>query len=231
MNWLSKSRASAAPAAVPMARTGPSGPVSAERNVRLSNGLKEFLWLLSDVKHGRLLDMGPVWQATVGFFVERGFRVYTEDLLRCWTEYRGVEEERLRNTPAGEEPKPVPPSVLAERFMELALGYPPENFHAVLAWDIFDYLDGDLMSRVISRLHDILRPGGAILAIFHSRPAERFHRYRVMDAQSVELLPVPSVVPQDRVFQNREILSRFGQFRSSKTFVGRDQLREGLFLK
>jgi hypothetical protein len=34
-----------------------------------------------------------------------------------------------------------------------------------------------------------------------------------------------------RIFQNREILDIFGKFRSSKTFVGRDQVREALFLK
>jgi hypothetical protein len=34
-----------------------------------------------------------------------------------------------------------------------------------------------------------------------------------------------------RVFQNREILDIFGKFRSSKTFVGRDQVREALLLK
>jgi hypothetical protein len=33
------------------------------------------------------------------------------------------------------------------------------------------------------------------------------------------------------VFQNREILDIFSEFRTSKTFVGRDQVREALFLK
>jgi hypothetical protein len=34
-----------------------------------------------------------------------------------------------------------------------------------------------------------------------------------------------------RTFQNREILNLFSRFRSAKTFVGRDQVREGLFIK
>ena len=41
----------------------------------------------------------------------------------------------------------------------------------------------------------------------------------------------PTLAVHARVFQNREILDSFGQFRTSKTFVGRDQIREGLFLK
>jgi hypothetical protein len=83
----------------------------------------------------------------------------------------------------------------------------------------------------MERISHLLHPGGAVLALFHSRPAERFHRYRIIDSQNVELLPAPTLAVHSHVFQNREILSLFGQFRSSKTFVGRDQVREGLFLK
>src|SRR5207245_6615716 len=57
-----------------------SGPAYA-LGVRLSNGLKEFLWHLNGIGNGSVLDLGPVWQTTVSFFVERGFKVYTEDLL------------------------------------------------------------------------------------------------------------------------------------------------------
>jgi hypothetical protein len=77
----------------------------------------------------------------------------------------------------------------------------------------------------------VLQPGGAILAMFHSRTPDRFHRYRIADPQSIELVPSPTLAVHARTFQNREILDFFGKFRSSKTFVGRDQLREGLFLK
>jgi hypothetical protein len=41
----------------------------------------------------------------------------------------------------------------------------------------------------------------------------------------------PPLFTVERVFQNREILNLFSRFHSSKTFVGRDQIREGLFLK
>ncbi len=231
MNWPAKPRAaSTAPPHQPSG-PGPAAPISASKNVRQSNGLKDFLWLLSDVKNGRILDLGPVWQSTVGFFVDRGFRVSTEDLLRSWKDFLNVTEEELRAAPIGRENGEMNPGVLAERFLENALVYPEESFHAVLAWDIFDYLEVELMERVVKRLYELLRPGGAILAIFHSRPADRFHRYRIVEAQSIEILPAPPLVQHQRIFQNRQLLDLFEQFRSSKTYVGRDQLREGLFLK
>jgi hypothetical protein len=232
MNWMAKPRFSGGAAATTRlaAKPGPAAAAPAA-NVRVSNGLKEFLWLISDVRNGRILDLGQVSQATLTFFIEKGYRVSTEDFLRSWKEFLIAEEERLRIAPVGEEREKISQAILAEKFLETTLQYPEESFHGILAWDLFDYFDAELMPRVIERLYTLLHPAGSVLALFHSRPAERFHRYRVVDAQSIELLPAPTLAVHARVFRNREILDLFGKFRSSKTFVGRDQLREGLFLK
>jgi SAM-dependent methyltransferase len=231
MNWMSKTRPGVAAAAPAPSKPGPASSQSSSANVRISNSLKEFLGLINDASRGRVLDLGPVWQSTVSFFVDKRFRVSTEDLLRNWKDFLTAEEERLRTAPVGSETGKVSPAMLAEKFLEGALQYPEESFHGVLAWDLLDYFDAEVVPRLMERLFRILRPGGALLALFHSRPAERFHRYRIMDSQTVELLPAPTLAVHAHVFQNREILDLFAQFRSSKTFVGRDQVREALFLK
>ncbi|HKV04919.1 MAG TPA: class I SAM-dependent methyltransferase [Candidatus Acidoferrales bacterium] len=233
MSWTAKSRSGGAAAATgaALAKPGPVASVSTSQNARVSNGLKEFLWLINDIPHGRVLDLGPVWQSTVSFFVEQGFRVSTEDILRTWKDFLLAEEEQLRMAPIGQESEKASQEMLAAKFLEGALRYPQESFHGVLAWDLFDYLDPEVVPSLMDRLSAILHPGGAVLALFHSRPTERFHRYRVVDNQTVELLASPTIAVHAHVFQNREILGLFGQFRSSKTFVGRDQVREGLFLK
>jgi hypothetical protein len=233
MNWTAKTRASAATATTPSSKPGPTATAVAgsAASVRTSNGLKEFLWLISDAKRGRILDLGPVWQTTVNFFIEKGYRLSTEDLLRAWKEFLTTEEEQLRKAPVGMETGKVSQAALADKFLETALQYPAESFHGVLAWDLLDYFDSEVLSRVMERLYELLHPAGAVLALFHSRTAERFHRYRIHDAQTIEVLPSPTLAVHARVFQNREILDLFTKFRSSKTFVGRDQVREGLFLK
>jgi hypothetical protein len=213
------------------AATSRAGPALAPPGGRLSNGLKEFLWHLDGIEHGNLLDLGPVWQSTVSFFVERGFKVYTEDLLGAWKDFLGVEEERLRDLPPGEDASEMMPAARAERFLRGSMQYPRETFDALLAWDLLDYLDKELVMRLVDRLAELLKPGGVVLALFHSRKPEGFHRYRVLDGQHVELLPVSILVQAQRTYQNREILDLFNRFHSSKTFVGRDQLREGLFIK
>jgi hypothetical protein len=229
MNWTAKARTATA-VAPSTVKPGPTPAAAPHKNARVSNGMKEFLWLISDIQRGRVLDLGPVWQSTINFFIERGYRISTEDLLRAWKEFLTTEEERLRQAPVGEADR-VSQAALAGKFLETAMQYPEDSYHGVLAWDLFDYLDAELLPRLMSRIYKILAPGGAVLALFHSRPPERFHRYRIVDNQTIEMLPAPTLAMHARVFQNREILDIFGEFRSSKTFVGRDQVREGLFLK
>jgi hypothetical protein len=231
MNWMAKTRPSAMATAAAPSGPGHGVPGNPPANFRISNGLKEFLWLISDAPHGRVLDLGPVWQATVTFFVEKGYRISAEDLLRSWKDFLTAEEDRLRIAAAGTHAEKVSPPMLAEKFLESALEYPRESFHGALVWDLFDYFDPAIVSRVMDRLFGILHPGGVVLALFHSRPVERFHRYRIVDSQTIELLPASTLAVHAHVFQNREILDLFGKFRSSKTFVSRDQVREGLFLK
>jgi hypothetical protein len=245
MNWMAKARPSppattpakaAAAAAAPSRATAKPGPTASPSptpaaNVRISNALKEFLWLLSDVPRARILDLGPAWQSTITFFIEKGYRVSSEDMLHEWKDFLTTEEERLRTAPVGEETERRSLPALAEKFIETSLTYPDESVHGVLLWDLLDYFDPAVVPALMDRLYSMLHPGGTVLAHFHSRPAERFHRYRIMDGQTVELVPAPTLAVHAHVFQNREILDLFGKFRSSKTFVGRDQVREALFIK
>jgi hypothetical protein len=230
MNWMAKTRPNGAATAPMRTTSGPSTSPSTNSNVRVSNGLKEFLWLISDVPHGRVLDLGPVWQSTVAFFIEKGYRISTEDLLRTWKDFQTEEEERQRATTSAQA-EPITQAMFAEKFLEKALQYPSEHFHGVLAWDLLDYFDPQVVPFLLERLFTCLYPGGVVLTLFHSRTAERYHRYRIVDSQTIELVPSPTIAVHAHVFQNRELMELFGKFRSSKTFVGRDQVRESLFLK
>jgi hypothetical protein len=210
-------------------------PSPASGNLRASNGLKDFLWLVGDVKNGHVLDLGPVSQATVSFFTGRGFKVYTEDLLRGWKEFLAGEEKRLRAAPVAEvegaPPEEFSKAALAARFVDSSVAYPAGTFHAILLWDLLDYLDAELLPPLVARLHALMQGGGVMLGLFHSRKPDAFHRYRIADTSNIELVPAPAQLPHARQFQNRDLMNLFSAFRSSKTFVGRDQIREALFLK
>jgi hypothetical protein len=221
------------PAAAVAVATGkaPGTSAAAPKDARQSNGLKEFLWQLDGIGHGHLLDLGPARQTTITFFIDRGFKVYTEDMLATWQYFLVEEEQRTKKLPAGADRSGLTPEGRARRFLETTMLYPQDTFDAVLMWDILDYVDGDLMTRLAGRITSLVRDGGVVFAMFHTRKPELFHRYRVLDAQSLELIPASCPFQPQRVFQNREISNLFCRYRSSKMFVGRDQLREGLFVK
>jgi hypothetical protein len=204
-------------------------PSFAPRETRGSNSLKDFLWHLSGIGRGNLLDLGPVWQSTVTFFIERGFKVSTEDVLMGWKQFSKEDEQRQASLPADAER--ATRAELAKAFLETSLQYAPGSFDAVLAWDVLDYLEDDTMKLVAERLRSLVREGGVILAMFHSKRPQQFQRYRILDEKTLEMVSSTSIFPMARVFQNREISDLFARFHTSKTYLGRDQLREGLFVK
>jgi cyclopropane fatty-acyl-phospholipid synthase-like methyltransferase len=200
-------------------------------STRLSNGLKEFLWNLDGLGRGTLLDVGSAWQTTLSFFIERGFRVSSEDLLRGWKAFLTEEETRLRENASACESLDMTPNGRATRFLADNLQYPRSSFDAVLLWDLLDYLEPALVKQIVAQMTELLRPGGVVFAMFHSKKPEGFQRYRVADSNTLQVISAAVICPAQKVYQNREIQDLFGRFRTMKSFVGRDQLRETLFIK
>src|SRR5947209_10136737 len=215
----------------PISAVGPTRAPEQNESTRVSNGLKEFLWNLDGLGRGTLLDLGPAWQTTLSFFIERGFRVSSEDILRGWKAFLMEEEARLREDAAARESLDMTANGRAKRFLAENLQYPRASFDAVLLWDLLDYLEPVLVKQIVATLTELLRPGGVVFAIFHSKKPEGFQRYRVVDANTLQMVPTPVLCPAQKVYQNREIQDLFGRYRTVKSFVGRDQLRETLFIK
>lgn len=202
-----------------------------QETTRVSNGLKEFLWNLEGLGRGTMLDLGPAWQTTLNFFIERGFRVTSDDLLRDWADFLAQESANKKPDMTAEEFAQRTPEALAKKFLQANLQYPVSSFDALLLWDSLDYVEPALAKPLVAHLTEILRPGGVVLGMFHSKKPEGFQRYRVMDTNTLQVLSAKPLLPAQKPLQNREIQELFGKFRTMKSFVGRDQLRESLFIK
>jgi 2-polyprenyl-3-methyl-5-hydroxy-6-metoxy-1,4-benzoquinol methylase len=202
-----------------------------QETTRVSNGLKEFLWNLDGLGHGTLLDLGPAWQTTLSFFIERGFRVTSDDLLRSWGSFLAQQEALAKDPSVTQDYAERTPEALAKKFLAENLEYPASSFDALLLWDVIDYLEPTLAKLAVASLTEMLRPGGVVFAMFHSKKPESFQRYRVMDTNTLQVLGTKPIVPAQKVYQNREIQDLFGRYRTVKSYVGRDQLRESLFIK
>ena len=141
------------------------------------------------------------------------------------------EEARLREDAAARESLDMTANGRAKRFLAENLQYPRASFDAVLLWDLLDYLEPVLVKQIVATLTELLRPGGVVFAMFHSKKPEGFQRYRVADSNTLQMISTAMLCPAQKVYQNREIQDLFGRFRTMKSFVGRDQLRETLFIK
>ena len=214
-----------------MVAVGTNRPPEPTETTRLSNGLKEFLWNLDGLGRGTLLDLGPAWQTTLTFFIERGFRVTSDDILRDWSLFWAGDEAKARENPTPEAFAERTPEARAKRFLEENLQYPVSSFDALLLWDVLDYFEPSLAKLMVAHLTELLRPGGVVFAMFHSKKPQGFQRYRVADTNSLQVLSAKPIFPAQKVYQNREIQELFGRFRTMKSFIGRDQLRETLFIK
>jgi hypothetical protein len=215
----------------PAAAVGLNRTPQADQTSRVSNGLKEFLWNLDGLGRGTLLDLGPAWQTTLNFFIERGFRVTSDDLLHSWKDFLAEEEIRLKNAATSTENIDLTPAGRAARFVQANIQYAAASFDAVLLWDILDYMEPAVAKQTVACLTELLRPGGIVFAMFHSKKPEGFQRYRVADSNTLQVIGATPLCPAQRVYQNREIQDLFNRFRTVKSFVGRDQLRESLFVK
>ena len=222
----SSHRRSGAPA------TGPHREPALQETTRVSNGLKDFLWNLDGLGHGTLLDLGAAWQTTLSFFIERGFRVTSDDLLRSWANFLGEQDKLAKEqAPKAEDYAQRTPEAIAKKFLAENIEYPANSFDAVLLWDVLDYLEPTLARLAVANFTEMLRPGGVVFALFHSKKPQSFQRYRVMDTNTLQVLETKPIVPAQKVYQNREIQEMFGRYRTIKSYVGRDQLRESLFIK
>jgi hypothetical protein len=212
--------------------TGTARSPEPHESNRVSNGLKELLWNLEGLGRGTLLDLGPAWQTTLSFFIERGFRVSSEDILREWKDFLAEEDAKLRAS-AGQhaESVDITPAGRATRFLAENLRYPNGTFDAILLWDLLDYLEPALAKQTVTAVTDLLRGGGVVFAMFHSKKPQGFQRYRIADSNTLQMISSPVLCPVQKIYQNREIQDLFVRYRTMKSFIGRDQLRESLFIK
>jgi SAM-dependent methyltransferase len=214
---------------------------SSQKLTRRSSGLGELARSWESAQGLCVLDLGSTSPTNIRHFTERGHKIYSEDLLTASTD-----PELLIKDEQGNE-------VLDSRkFLADNLVYPAAQFDVIFCWNLADYLDESLVKPVVGRLWSVLKPGGMLLAFFHTRdagpdsPCHRFHIVGgdVLEMQKIELRrdarrgssgTVQSAVADgfqlQRVFNNRHIENLFRDFASIKFFLARDSIREVLVVR
>jgi SAM-dependent methyltransferase len=221
--------------------TQPETPQPAQRLTRRSSGLAELSRVWASETPLCILDLGSTSASNIRFFTERAHKIYSEDLLVASTEPHLVTKDEQGNT-----------ILDSRKFLADNLLYPAAHFDVVLCWNLADYLDESLVRPVMGRLWSVLKPGGMMLAFFHTKdagpdsPCYRFHIVEkdVLEMQRIVLRrearrgPTGAVHTAlsdgfrlQRVFNNRHIETLFRDFASIKFFLARDNVREVLVVR
>jgi len=214
---------------------------SAQRLTRRSSGLAELSRAFKSEEPLCILDIGYTSAANIRYLTERGHKVYSEDLLEASTDPAlVVNDERGQ------------PILDSKRFLAENLVFSAAQFDIVLCWNLADYMDESLVKPVVARLWTTLKPGGMLLAFFHTQeagPDAPCYRYHMVSSDTLEMqhiearrdqrkgparaghTPAKSGFRLQRVFNNRHIENLFRDFTSIKFFLTRDNVREVLVVR
>jgi len=197
-------------------------PQIPQKLARRSSGLGELARLWDSESPLCVLDLGSTSATNITFFTERAHKIYSEDLLVASTEPTLVTKDEQGNT------------VLDSRkFLAENLQYPAAHFDVVLCWNLADYLDETLVRPVMGRLWSVLKPGGMLLAFFHTKdagPDSPCYRFHIVGKDTLEMQPIRGFRLL-RVFTNRQVETLFHEYASIKFFLGRDNIREMLVIR
>ena len=211
-----------------------AGTTVPQKLTRRSSGMGEIARLLNSQEALCVLDMGATSASNIRFFTGKGHKSYSEDLLRSSLD------------PALRVPDGAGNLVVdSKKFLEENLVYANALFDVVLCWNLPDYLEESLVKPTVDRLWSVMKPGGYLLAFFHTRdagPDSICYRYHVTDSDTLEMQEVKFALPGrpasekqsprlQRVFNNRHIENLFRDFASIKFFLARDAIREVLVVR
>ncbi|MFZ0198621.1 MAG: class I SAM-dependent methyltransferase [Candidatus Sulfotelmatobacter sp.] len=212
-----------------------------QKLTRRSSGLGELSRSWESAENLCVLDLGSTSPTNIRHFTEHGHRIYSEDLLTASTDPELLTKDEQGNT-----------ILDSRKFLADNLVYPAAHFDVVFCWNLPDYLDESLVKPVVGRLWSVLKPGGMLLAFFHTRdagPDAPCHRFHIVSADTLEMqkivlrrearrgptgavhTAVSDGFQLQRVFNNRHIENLFRDFASIKFFLARDNVREVLVVR
>ena len=133
---------------------------ASNRLTRRSSSMGQLVKELDTEETLCVLDLGSTSPANIRYCTERGHKIYSDDLLVSSTDPSLVTKDETGKTVLD-----------SKKFLEENLVFPAAQFDIVLCWNLPDYLDESLVKPVVGRLWSLLKPGGSLLAFFHTQEA------------------------------------------------------------
>ncbi len=192
------------------------GPVRIPRHSSAWAALRKHLAAEPNL---RVLDVGPTSPANVNFLTQAGHGVWMADLVG--EAMKGVYEQPAEE--AGEAP-----GFDTTNYFTQNMDFGGRQFDVVLLWTTLDYIPEPLVQPLIQQLHSVMKPGGRLLAIFHTKligPNTDYYRYHLTESDDIDMQELEKF-PVKRVYTNRNIEKLFASFSNTRFFLAKDNLYE-----
>ena len=195
---------------------------STARPPRHSRGWIEVRTYLQQAQSLRVLDFGSTSPVNINYLTTLGHSVYMANVVEDATRPEWLKQAQLF------DPKDSPPEFDIDRFIAANLDFSGRDFDVILLWDTANFLPPEMVPALFSRLRDVLRPDGKLLAFFHGRlvgPETAFSRFQLGDGDSLLALDSGNF-PVRHVYQTRQVEQLLEGYSSVRFFLGKDNVRE-----
>jgi len=175
-----------------------------------SRMLKMYFENLYRSSTAQVLDLGPVCQENIIYFAQRVQRFHVCDLFLRLNRNRrkGLSTQKVRDD----------------------LDYAPGSFDGINLWDFIDHLKADEIGRLVNRCQILLKPGGMMtVTSFEKQWAPpQTHAFIIKDGYQVTFRLQDHLDLPRHYHSNRIMTAVFSEFRTVKSFIYRNGVREFL---
>lgn len=169
-----------------------------------------------------MLDIGPTSSTNINYVTSLGHSIYMANIVE-----EALKPEWTVHATDGDDP-----DFNVSGFLETNLNFSGRKFDIVILWDTADFLPEKLVEPVIARLHEVMEPGGLMLAFFHAtaEPGAPFCRYHLTDTEVVDIQRA-GTHPVIQIYSNRKIENLLREYSTYRFFLAKDSLREVIATK
>jgi SAM-dependent methyltransferase len=200
-------------------RSKKEGGSSSERSARHSRGWNDVRTHLKKTDSLRVLDFGLTSPSNINYLTSLGHSVYMANIVQDATRPEWLKPSAIED---------AEPEFDVDRFIAANLDFSGRDFDVILLWDTANYLPSEMVPALFSRLRDVLRPEGRLLAFFHSKltgPETAFSRYQLSDSDDLLVMDGGNF-PVRQIYQTRQVEKFLEGFSNVRFFLGKDNVRE-----
>lgn len=198
-----------------------SGEVVAntEQETHASPAFEALSNWLDTIPEPRVLDLGSASGANLDYFAELSARLQVVDLFHGVEEYPGGPGRREQ--------------AADQMFRELLPTTAAGVYHAILVWDLFNYLSRRQMRALGDRLAELSHPGTRALAMVSNLPRipDTAPSFRIVDRSSLAYATGSERSRSNPRWPPGEVQKAMGAFEVERSFLLRHGIQEFLFVR